>query len=60
MASKRKVTIVALDSEAHLGRFVAAGAEHVVVRLAAPDLAGQHDQLERLAAVAPQLAFAFT
>jgi alkanesulfonate monooxygenase SsuD/methylene tetrahydromethanopterin reductase-like flavin-dependent oxidoreductase (luciferase family) len=45
---------------AHLGRFVAAGAEHVVVRLAAADLAGQRDQLERLAGLVPQLAFART
>lgn len=45
---------------AHLRRFVAAGAEHVVVRLVAPDLAGQRDQLERLVALAPQLAFSFT
>ncbi|MBO4257568.1 LLM class flavin-dependent oxidoreductase [Streptomyces griseorubiginosus] len=37
----------------HLTRYVAAGARHLVVRLAALDLRSQHEQLERLAALLP-------
>lgn len=38
-----------------LGRYVAAGARHLVIRLAALDLRSQHDQLERTAALIPDL-----
>ncbi|WP_406046986.1 LLM class flavin-dependent oxidoreductase [Kribbella sp. NBC_00889] len=38
-----------------LGRYVAAGARHLVIRLAALDLRSQHDQLERIAALIPDL-----
>lgn len=37
----------------HLGRYVAAGVRHVVVRLAALDLNSQRDQLERIADLIP-------
>ncbi|MEU6804075.1 LLM class flavin-dependent oxidoreductase [Streptomyces neyagawaensis] len=37
----------------HLGRYVAAGARHIVVRLGALDLRSQHDQLERIADLIP-------
>jgi alkanesulfonate monooxygenase SsuD/methylene tetrahydromethanopterin reductase-like flavin-dependent oxidoreductase (luciferase family) len=40
---------------AGLGRYVAAGARHLVIRLAALDLRSQHDQLERIAALIPDL-----
>jgi alkanesulfonate monooxygenase SsuD/methylene tetrahydromethanopterin reductase-like flavin-dependent oxidoreductase (luciferase family) len=33
----------------HLGRYAAAGARHIVIRLCALDLGGQHSQLERVA-----------
>ncbi|MEU6106432.1 LLM class flavin-dependent oxidoreductase [Streptomyces flaveolus] len=37
----------------HLGRYVAAGARHIVARLGALDLRSQRDQLERVAALIP-------
>ena len=37
----------------HLGRYVAAGARHIVARLGAPNLHSQRDQLERLADLIP-------
>lgn len=40
-----------LWAAAGLGRFVDAGARHIVLRIAAPDLGGQRDQLDRLADV---------
>nr|WSW66287.1 LLM class flavin-dependent oxidoreductase [Streptomyces sp. NBC_00995] len=36
-----------------LGQYVAAGAQHIVARLAAPDLRSQRDQLERVADLIP-------
>jgi alkanesulfonate monooxygenase SsuD/methylene tetrahydromethanopterin reductase-like flavin-dependent oxidoreductase (luciferase family) len=36
-----------------LGQYAAAGARHIVVRLVAPGLRSQHDQLERLSALLP-------
>jgi alkanesulfonate monooxygenase SsuD/methylene tetrahydromethanopterin reductase-like flavin-dependent oxidoreductase (luciferase family) len=36
-----------------LGRYVSSGARHIVVRLAAPDLRSQRDQLERAADLIP-------
>jgi hypothetical protein len=38
-----------------LGRYIAAGARHIVVRLGALDLRSQRDQLERVAALIPSL-----
>ncbi|MEV5746253.1 LLM class flavin-dependent oxidoreductase [Actinoallomurus sp. NPDC052308] len=38
-----------------LGRYVAAGARHLVLRLGALDLRGQRDQLERIADLLPRL-----
>jgi hypothetical protein len=49
---ERIQTIVAGPPEhvaAGLGRFVEAGARHIVLRIAAPGLDGQRDQLDRLA-----------
>ncbi|WP_240796528.1 hypothetical protein [Streptomyces sp. RFCAC02] len=40
---------------ARLGRYVAAGARHIVIRPGAPDLASQRDQMERIAALVPAL-----
>jgi alkanesulfonate monooxygenase SsuD/methylene tetrahydromethanopterin reductase-like flavin-dependent oxidoreductase (luciferase family) len=40
---------------AELGRYTAAGARHLVVRIGALDLAGQIDQLERLTEIIPGL-----
>jgi hypothetical protein len=40
---------------AHLMRFVGAGAEYIVVRLAALDLSGQRDQLHCLGGMTPLL-----
>ncbi|MHC5262667.1 LLM class flavin-dependent oxidoreductase [Streptomyces sp. UC4497] len=37
----------------HLGRYVAAGARHIVARLGALDLRSQRDQLEQIAALIP-------
>ena len=39
----------------NLGRYITAGARHVVVRLGALDLHAQRDQLERVAALIPSL-----
>ncbi|WP_433176942.1 LLM class flavin-dependent oxidoreductase [Actinoallomurus sp. CA-150999] len=38
-----------------LGRYVAAGARHLVIRLGAVDLPTQRDQLDRIAALIPEL-----
>ncbi|MGW6282122.1 LLM class flavin-dependent oxidoreductase [Kribbella sp. NPDC055071] len=38
-----------------LSRYVSAGARHLVIRLGALDLRSQHDQLERIAALIPEL-----
>jgi alkanesulfonate monooxygenase SsuD/methylene tetrahydromethanopterin reductase-like flavin-dependent oxidoreductase (luciferase family) len=38
-----------------LGRYIAAGARHLVIRLGALDLHSQRDQLERIAALIPML-----
>jgi alkanesulfonate monooxygenase SsuD/methylene tetrahydromethanopterin reductase-like flavin-dependent oxidoreductase (luciferase family) len=38
-----------------LGRYITAGARHVVIRLGALDLHSQRDQLERVAALIPSL-----
>ena len=40
---------------ASLGRYIAAGARHLVLRIAAPDLRSQRDQLERIAGIFPLL-----
>jgi hypothetical protein len=41
-----------------LGRYITAGARHVVLRLGALDLHSQRDQLERVAALIPSLRLA--
>jgi hypothetical protein len=38
-----------------LGRYIAAGARHLVLRLGALDIHSQRDQLERVAALIPSL-----
>jgi alkanesulfonate monooxygenase SsuD/methylene tetrahydromethanopterin reductase-like flavin-dependent oxidoreductase (luciferase family) len=38
-----------------LSRYIAAGARHLVIRLGAPDLGSQRDQLEQVAALIPAL-----
>ncbi len=40
---------------AELGRYLAAGARHLVCRIAAPDLRSQREQLERIAGIFPLL-----
>jgi alkanesulfonate monooxygenase SsuD/methylene tetrahydromethanopterin reductase-like flavin-dependent oxidoreductase (luciferase family) len=49
------VTGTAEDVAAGLGRYVAAGARHLVIRLGALDLHSQRDQLERIATLIPVL-----
>jgi hypothetical protein len=43
-----------------LGRYVAAGARQIVIRLGALDLRGQREQLERVAAIIPALRASVT
>jgi alkanesulfonate monooxygenase SsuD/methylene tetrahydromethanopterin reductase-like flavin-dependent oxidoreductase (luciferase family) len=43
------------DVAQYLGRYVDAGARHLVCRIAAPGLPGQHEQLARLAGLLPAL-----
>ena len=52
------VTGTAQDVAGNLGRYVTAGARHIVVRLGALDLRSQRDQLEQVAALIPALGAA--
>ncbi len=61
MALKQLETIQAVIAgppehvAAELGRYLAAGARHLVCRIAAPDLRSQREQLERIAGIFPLL-----
>jgi alkanesulfonate monooxygenase SsuD/methylene tetrahydromethanopterin reductase-like flavin-dependent oxidoreductase (luciferase family) len=59
LAELEKIQAVITGTPEHvaegLGRYVAAGARHIVIRLGALDLHSQRDQLDRIAALIPML-----